>query len=118
MRAKNMMFAPWEYFSMSTTAFSHEPETTFGSGPLAGVRVLSLGGIWAGRLASMLLADQGAEVIEINNPADTALLSRALLSRGKHEIGLDLTSEVGQREARRLAKGAHIVIDNLGAGRS
>jgi len=35
--------------------------------PLAGVHVLNLGGIWAGRAAAMLLADQGTEVIEINH---------------------------------------------------
>jgi crotonobetainyl-CoA:carnitine CoA-transferase CaiB-like acyl-CoA transferase len=103
---------------MTTGASLHAPDIGAGNAPLAGVRVLSLGGIWAGRLASMLLADQGAEVIEINNPAATPSSPRALLSRGKHEIGLDLASENGRREAKRLATDAHIVIDNLGAGRS
>jgi crotonobetainyl-CoA:carnitine CoA-transferase CaiB-like acyl-CoA transferase len=85
--------------------------------PLAGVRVLSLGGIWAGRVASMLLADQGAEVIEINRPNAEPNLSHALLSRGKCEITLDLNSSEGRQQAIRLALGADIVIENLGTGR-
>jgi hypothetical protein len=51
--------------------------------PLAGVRVLSLGGIWAGRVAAMLLADQGADVVEVNRPDSSADWPRSLLSRGQ-----------------------------------
>jgi crotonobetainyl-CoA:carnitine CoA-transferase CaiB-like acyl-CoA transferase len=86
-------------------------------GPLEGVRVLSLGGVWAGRLASLLLADQGAEVIEINRPSDRPTPARSLLSRGKREIELDLKSESGQRAARDLAQTADILIENLGRRR-
>jgi len=87
-------------------------------GPLAGVRVLNLGGVWAGRVASMLLADQGAEVLEINAPQRRATLDEAMLGRGKKSLVLDLTSESGQRRALCLAQGAHIVMDNLGSGRA
>ncbi|MGY3489536.1 crotonobetainyl-CoA:carnitine CoA-transferase CaiB-like acyl-CoA transferase [Bradyrhizobium sp. USDA 4011] len=86
--------------------------------PLEGVRVLNLGGIWAGRVTSMLLADQGADVIDINKPAGADVPARALLSRGKRELELDLASESGRGHALRLAETADIVIDNLGAGRS
>lgn len=86
--------------------------------PLAGTRVLNLGGIWAGRLASMLLADQGAEVIDISNPAESIPAERAMLSRGKHDLALDLVSAGGQQQARALAKDADIVFDNLGGDRS
>ncbi|MCC8937091.1 CoA transferase, partial [Bradyrhizobium sp. Arg68] len=71
--------------------------------PLEGVRVLNLGGIWAGRVASMLLADQGADVIDINKPGGTDVPARALLSRGKRELELDLASESGRGRAVRLA---------------
>ena len=36
--------------------------------PLSGVRVMNLGTGWAGRVAAMLLADQGADVVEIIRP--------------------------------------------------
>src|ERR1700736_903255 len=103
---------------MTTGASLHAPDIGAGNAPLAGVRVLSLGGKWAGRLASMLLADQGADVIEINNPDAPQSLAHALLSRGKSEIEIDLKSIEGQREARRFAVGADIIIENLGVGRS
>jgi crotonobetainyl-CoA:carnitine CoA-transferase CaiB-like acyl-CoA transferase len=37
-----------------------------GQGPLAGIRVLELGGIGPGPFAGMMLADLGAEVIRID----------------------------------------------------
>jgi crotonobetainyl-CoA:carnitine CoA-transferase CaiB-like acyl-CoA transferase len=86
--------------------------------PLAGIRVLSLGGIWAGRIASMLLADQGADVIEVNGPRVPSDWPRALLSRGKCEITLDLDTDDGRSNAQRLAADADVVIENLGIGRS
>ena len=86
--------------------------------PLAGIRVLSLGGIWAGRIASMLLADQGADVIEVKGPRVPSDWPRALLSRGKCEITLDLDTDDGRSNAQRLAADADIVIENLGVGRS
>jgi crotonobetainyl-CoA:carnitine CoA-transferase CaiB-like acyl-CoA transferase len=86
--------------------------------PLAGVRVLSLGGIWAGRVASMLLADQGADVVEVNRPDNSADWSRALLSRGKKETIIDLKTEQGKTLAQKIAAEADIVIENLGPGRS
>ncbi|MGU7778585.1 CoA transferase [Burkholderia sp. PU8-34] len=86
--------------------------------PLKGVRVVNLGGIWAGRLASMLLADQGADVIEINRPNRIARAEDALLSRGKRCIELDFGTASEVAEAMRLAYNADIVIDNLGLGKT
>jgi len=52
-------------------------------------RVLSLGGRWAGRVAAMLLADQGADVVEIERPGRAGQLEDALLARGKTVRQLD-----------------------------
>ena len=47
---------------------SRETETRSRSGPLAGIRVLELGGVGPGPFACMLLADLGAEVVRIDRP--------------------------------------------------
>ena len=86
--------------------------------PMKDVRVLHLGSSWAGRVAAMLLADQGAEVIEIEPPDRRASVEDALLGRGKTGITLDLKSGAGRRAALALAQAADIIIDNLGPGRS
>ncbi|NPC59322.1 CoA transferase [Caenimonas soli] len=86
--------------------------------PLEGVRVLNLGGIWAGRVAAMLLADQGAEVIEINRPGRPPQKEDALLSRGKQTLTLDLKADAGRRVAWELVCGADIILDNLGPHRA
>lgn len=84
--------------------------------PLSGVRVLSYGGLWAGRVAGLLLADQGAEVIEIKRPGVDARPEDALLDRGKTVVTIDLAAAAGH--ARELAAQADIVFDNLGPGRA
>jgi crotonobetainyl-CoA:carnitine CoA-transferase CaiB-like acyl-CoA transferase len=86
--------------------------------PLNGVRVLNLGGGWAGRVAAMLLADQGAEVLEIERPGHERRLEDALLGRGKQIASLNLRSSDEQERALSLARSADIVIDNLGPGRA
>lgn len=86
--------------------------------PLHGVRVLSYGGKWAGRLASLLLADQGAEVIELSHPESTETPEARLLMRGKMEARLDLKDAAARNKVLGLAETADIVIDNLGLGRA
>ncbi|MFT3801530.1 MAG: CoA transferase [Burkholderiaceae bacterium] len=88
------------------------------SSPLTGIRVLNLGGSWPGRVASLLLAEQGAEVLEIEKPDKDRQLEDALLSRGKTAITLDLKTSEGQARAQALAAGADIVIANLGIGQA
>jgi crotonobetainyl-CoA:carnitine CoA-transferase CaiB-like acyl-CoA transferase len=39
------------------------------TGPLDGVRIIDLTAMISGPLATMMLADQGAEVIKVENPA-------------------------------------------------
>lgn len=86
--------------------------------PLAGVRVLNLGGRWAGRLAALLLAEQGADVIELQRPGQSPRAEDALLGRGKRIAVVDLADPGDLRRARALAAGADIVIDNLRPGRA
>ena len=44
-------------------------------GPLAGVRVIELGGIGPGPLAGMMLADLGADVVRVRRPGGLTMPS-------------------------------------------
>ena len=84
--------------------------------PLAGVRVLNLGTRWPGRVASMLLADQGADVVEIVRPGREAHAVDPLLDRGKRLVELDLKDEAARRICRDRAVEADVVIENMRPG--
>ncbi|MBI10100.1 MAG: hypothetical protein CMM55_11285 [Rhodospirillaceae bacterium] len=86
--------------------------------PLENVKVLNLGTRWAGQVAALLLADQGAEVVEITRPANSAKSEAidALLGRGKRLIELDLNTASGRAQALKLTECADIVLENMRPG--
>lgn len=96
--------------------------------PLSGVRVLAVEQYGAGPFGTMFLADQGAEVIKIENPNDGGDMSRAVgpyffapgdseffhsLNRNKKSLTLDLSRPDGQAVLRDLARSADAVASNL-----
>ncbi len=99
-----------------------------GTGPLRDVRVLDASNLIAGPLATMLLADLGAEVVKIEHPSDGDSLRNhggqkdghglwwKELGRGKLCITLDLGSPEGQDIFRRLASEADVVVENFRPG--
>lgn len=90
-------------------------------GACDGLRVLDFSQGRAGPLATMILADFGAEVIRVEPPEgdpgwdDPAYL---LLNRGKKSIELDLGTEIGQAEVQRLVAGVDVVVETNVAGRA
>lgn len=66
-----------------------------GTGPLAGVRVIELGGIGPGPHAAMMLADLGADVVRVRRPGSMQMPAENvdLLHRGKRVIDLDVKRE-------------------------
>jgi alpha-methylacyl-CoA racemase len=68
---------------------------THKSGPLAGVRVIELGGIGPGPHAAMVLADLGADVVRVRRPGGLAMPreDRDLMHRGKRVVDLDVKSQ-------------------------
>ena len=60
------------------------------SAPLSGVRVVNIGTGWAGRVAAMLLAEQGADVVEFVRPGRDVHPCDPLLDRGKRLLEIDL----------------------------
>jgi crotonobetainyl-CoA:carnitine CoA-transferase CaiB-like acyl-CoA transferase len=100
-----------------------------GSAPLEGVRVLDLSRILAGPLATMVLADLGADVIKVERPGagddtrgwgppfvgeDAAYFLS--LNRNKRSIALDLQTAEGADVVRRLAARSDVLIENFRPG--
>src|ERR1700751_2580842 len=100
--------------------------------PLAGVRVIAIEQYGAGPYGSMQLADLGAEVIKIENPADGGDMSRHVgpfflgnggrsddsqffhsFNRNKKSVTLDLKKPAARAVLHRLAANADALMDNL-----
>ncbi len=96
-------------------------------GPLAGLRVLEMGSTVAGPFCGRLLADFGAEVVKIEDPAGDPVrtmgkrfhgksLYAASIFRNKALLALDLRQTRGREVARALALEADILIENFRPG--
>jgi len=102
-------------------------------GPLAGVRVLEFGQIAAGPFAGSLLADLGADVVKVENPAGgdgmrgwPPLTSGeegpdfsenfASVNRNKRSIAVDLKNAGEVANLKQIASAADVVIENFRAG--
>ena len=90
------------------------------AGPLAGVRVVELGGIGPGPFCTMLLADLGADVVRLDRPgappAGYADHRQDLLNRGKRSVHADLRDPAGVALALALAERAHLVVEGFRPG--
>ena len=96
--------------------------------PLHGLTVLEVGVFMAAPFATMQLADLGARVIKIENPAapdptratgpflDGHSSPFARLNRNKESVALDLKSEAGRTAFLRLVAGADALVENLRPG--
>jgi F420-dependent oxidoreductase-like protein len=94
--------------------------------PLAGLRVVDFGIIVIGNEIGRLLADQGAEVIKIENRAfpDAARVtgngkmtqSFVAGSRNKHSFGVNLRTADGVALLKRLVEQADVVLENFKPG--
>jgi len=99
-------------------------------GPLAGINVLDLTSVVSGPLATMFLADQGADVIKIEPlGGDITRRSRQSVSgsgefsalfvstnRGKRSLSLDLKRPEAARIMRKLAASADVLVQNFRPG--
>ncbi|MFJ6386117.1 CaiB/BaiF CoA transferase family protein [Streptomyces sp. NPDC091972] len=88
--------------------------TTPGHGPLTGVRVVELAGIGPGPFAGMLLADLGADVVQVSRPGGAALSidpGHDLTNRNKRSVVVDLKAPGGAARVLDLAARADILIE-------
>ena len=96
--------------------------------PLDGVTILAIEQYGAGPFGSMLLADMGAEVIKIENPAEGGDVGRSVgpyffgpgdshfhhaFNRNKRSLALNLKHPEGMAILRQLVGHADAVLDNL-----
>ncbi|MBR0796973.1 CoA transferase [Bradyrhizobium jicamae] len=100
------------------------------AGPLAGVRVLDLTSVVSGPFATMLLADQGAEVLKVEPiGGDITRRSRAPLdksgefsalfissNRGKRSLSIDIKTDAGREVLGRLVEQADVLVQNFRPG--
>ena len=94
--------------------------------PLAGLRVVDFGIIVIGNEIGRALADQGADVIKVENRAfpDAARVGMVLGrrssfvagSRNKRSFGVNLRAPEGVALLKRLVAGADVVLENFKPG--
>jgi crotonobetainyl-CoA:carnitine CoA-transferase CaiB-like acyl-CoA transferase len=99
-----------------------------GNGPLAGYRIIDLTSMISGPLATMMLGDQGADVIKVEAPGQgdhvrsgghrSGGLAASFLNnnRNKRSIALDLKKLQGRDVLLRLAAGADVFVQNFRPG--
>lgn len=95
-------------------------------GPLAGVRIVDMTAMLAGPWATMILGDQGADVIKIEAPGvgdhtratdgDTPSPGFLNLNRSKRSVALDLKTPRGRELLLALAKTADVAVQNFRPG--
>ena len=96
--------------------------------PLSGLRVIDCATVVAGPRIAMYLADFGADVIKVEHPErgddtrhfgaerDGVSMYWKLVSRNKRCVTLNLSSDEGQKIARKLFAGADVLIENFRPG--
>ena len=97
-------------------------------GPLTGIRILDLTQLYPGPLATMMLADMGADVVRLDHPSRRDILhhlppfigkeSAAYLSlnRSKRSLALDTGKKEGQQVFFDLVRTADVVVEQFRPG--
>ena len=96
-------------------------------GPLHGFKVIDLTSMVSGPVSTLILADQGADVIKVEAPQGDHVrqvatrrggFSASFLNnnRNKRSIVLNLKTEAGLNALRRLLKDADVIVQNFRPG--
>ncbi|MCL1476235.1 CoA transferase [Marinobacter sp. M3C] len=98
------------------------------TGPLNGIRIIDLTAMVSGPLATMMLADQGAEVIKVENPSGGDFtrsaanrqgnVSASFLNnnRNKKSVALNLKEPAGREALLKLVATADVFVQNFRPG--
>jgi alpha-methylacyl-CoA racemase len=105
-----------------------EGSSTSAEGALAGLRVLDFSTLLPGPLATLMLAECGAEVIKVERPGTgdemrermpkfgESSASFALLNRGKRSVALDLKLDADRLRLRPLLESADVLVEQFRPG--
>ena len=96
-------------------------------GPLSGIRVLDLTTMVSGPVATMMLGDQGADVIKIEGPSGDLMrnygvvhngMSASFLSsnRSKRSLCVDIKAKEGLEIVHKLLPGTDVLVQNFRPG--
>ncbi|MBL77629.1 MAG: carnitine dehydratase [Acidimicrobiaceae bacterium] len=90
-------------------------------GALEGVRVIELAGIGPGPFCGMMLADMGAEVVQVDRAGavrggDPERPPGNVNARGRRSMGIDLKSPEGVETVLRLVEGADMLFEGFRPG--
>jgi len=97
------------------------------AGPLEGIRIVDATHMLAGPMATMMLADQGADVIKVESPSGGDLTRQrgnsarvsagfVMINRNKRSIAIDLKQAAGVELAQRLVRTADLFVENFRPG--
>ena len=84
--------------------------------PLAGIAVLDFSTLLPGPLATLLLADAGADVTAVERPGAAQMPSLAALSRGKRRLTLDLKNPRDREQLPSLLARADVLVEQFRPG--
>lgn len=99
------------------------------AGPLAGLRVLELGSMYAAPTCGRMLRDFGADVVKVEDPVsgdyarqwtpmkNGQSLGFARINSGKRSVAIDIRTDEGRELVRRLALASDVVIESFRPGR-
>src|SRR3979409_886446 len=99
-------------------------------GPLEGIRIIDLTSMLSGPWATMILADQGADVIKVEEPragdhtrsygnrrhALSASVLKPNRHRNRRSVTIDLKTPKGVELVKRLAASADVLVQNFRPG--
>ncbi len=89
------------------------------SGPFEAIRVIDLSSGQAGGVATMVLADFGADVIKVEPPGGDPRRDQPaapMWLRGKRSVELDLAAPTGRAQLHGLVRGADVVVASYAPG--
>jgi crotonobetainyl-CoA:carnitine CoA-transferase CaiB-like acyl-CoA transferase len=105
-------------------------ETSAAAGaPLAGIKVVELGSMYAAPTTGRMLRDFGADVVKVEDPVhgdfarqwqpahEGLAIGFSRLNSGKRSVGIDMRRPEGREVARDLIRSADVVIENFRPGR-
>jgi crotonobetainyl-CoA:carnitine CoA-transferase CaiB-like acyl-CoA transferase len=97
--------------------------------PLAGVRVVDFSTLLPGPMATLILAEAGAEVIKLERPGtgedmrayppmvtEDSGTNFALLNRGKRSLALDLKDPAAIERVKKVVAGAQVLVEQFRPG--